>query len=77
MSKAKANEELRTASGTFTSDDPLVGFLYDLMRDNVTPGQVQSLITRIKGQPTKNAVFSNGWLAQYAEYLAEQLRPPT
>ncbi len=32
---------LKEASGSVTSNDPMVGFLYDLMRDYVRPGEIQ------------------------------------
>lgn len=55
------------------SDDPLVLFLYILMRDHLTPGYVEQIM---EGHVEKRlpASFTNGHLAQYAEHLAKRLR---
>lgn len=53
-----------------SDDRPLVSFLYDLMRDHVTPGVVQELVDN---SPNIEIVFTNGHLANYAKELADQL----
>lgn len=66
--RKSANLQLR--SGDVSSDDPLVSFLYELMRDHVVPGKVEELV--------QNAVpsnFTNGYLANYAIDLAARLDP--
>lgn len=62
---------LKEASGSVTSNDPMVGFLYDLMRDYVRPGEIERAVENnlYKGTCT----FSNGWLAKYAEDVVETL----
>ena len=62
---------LRERSGSVRSDDPLVSFLYQLMRDHVAVGVVEGLMGDAEKQPS---VFTNGWLANYAKDLAERLR---
>ncbi len=65
-------EALRERSGTVTSNDRLVSFLYILMRDHVTPGIVEEIVLKHITEDT--AVFTNGWLAKYAEDVAERVR---
>jgi len=57
-------------SGKVTSDDPLVGFLYLLMRDEVPVGTV----ARCARELTTPMTFTNGWLAEYAKDIAGRLR---
>ena len=65
-------EETRAASGSFKSSDPLVGFLYVLMRDDIPAGVVGSTVRdSLNAGPSD---YTNGWLGRYAEYLAGQLR---
>jgi uncharacterized protein YodC (DUF2158 family) len=65
---------LKEASGTVTSDDPMVGFVYDLLRDYVRPGDMERAVENnlYKGTCT----FSNGWLAKYAKDVVETLTKP-
>lgn len=68
------NEHLRAASGNVTSSSRLVGFLYELMRDKVTPGEIQTFMAH-QQYPEEKALYTNGWLANYALYVANQLCP--
>jgi hypothetical protein len=61
-------------SGSIESDDPLASFLYELMRDHVPPGIIEELVQKERLRCRQVVRFSNGWLAQYSIYLAEQLR---
>lgn len=63
--------DLRTASGNFNKNSALVSFLYELMRDHVTPGVVQKLMA--EAVENTDCQYSNGFLAQYADYLAKKL----
>ncbi len=75
--KHRKTLEIRSASGTVTSKDPVVEFLYELMRDHVPPGVVESLVQASEEHRERNdntVVFSNGWLASYAINLAERLK---
>lgn len=65
------NEDLRELSGSVNINSRLVGFLYDLMRDHLTPGIVEELVREAMIEPNIN--YTNGWLAKYAEYLANNL----
>jgi len=75
--KEEKIKEIRTTSGTITSDDPIVEFLYELMRDHIPVGVVENLVQateehRQRGDNT--VIFTNGWLASHALNLAERLR---
>jgi hypothetical protein len=72
-------KNIREDSPRETSDDPLVSFLYLLMRDHLPCGQIEAIMKEIPVQaPDEDsdcAVFSNGWLARHAKHLAARLRP--
>lgn len=63
---------LRTRSGEITSSDPLVCFLYLLMRGHVAAGVVEELA--IESSAVKEVVYTNGFLATYAKDVAARLR---
>lgn len=69
-------DDLRNRSGNVESKDPLVCFLYVLMRDVVPIGQVAGAVkdSLIATKLGKAGAFTNGWLAKYALDLAKQLR---
>lgn len=67
-------DDLREVSGHVSSADPLVNFLYLLMRDEVTPGVVAKILEDSIDEET--TVFTNGWLASYAGYVAKILKKP-
>ena len=54
------------------TDDPLVSFLYELMRDHVTPGKVEKVMSQTV--PFKETRLTNGYLASYAMDVAKRLR---
>lgn len=79
------NKGTRERSGEVTSNDPMVAFLYVLMRDHLPPGVVAELVN--SSQPEHRDVlvddgqhlmtcfaFTNGWLARYAEDLVDRLK---
>ena len=63
---------LRERSGTVVINSRLVSFLYQLMRDQVTPGIVESIVNQSEDEP--EITYTNGWLAKYAEDLANRLK---
>jgi ATP-dependent Clp protease ATP-binding subunit ClpA len=69
------NTALRERSGEVTSTHPLVTFLYLIIRDHLPAGTVEAVVREVSNdqQPT---TFTNGYLAQYAQDLAERLQPP-
>lgn len=73
----KHMHELRFRSGEVEDDRPLVRFLYLLMRNNLTCGDVEELMVQMgrvmPGNGTDVTVFTNGWLASYAQDVADRL----
>jgi hypothetical protein len=59
-------------SGEESSDEPLVSFLYELMRDHVPAGVVEQILLN---SPPGRTKFTNGYLARYAREAAYRLRP--
>lgn len=55
-----------------STKDPLVSFLYELMRDHVTPGVVEKVMSQTV--PFTEHRLCNGYLASYAEDIAKRLR---
>ena len=73
MKNKERNQELREASGAVTFSDPLTSFLYTLMRDELAAGTVERLV-RDAVDGDEVTVFTNGWLANYANNLAGRLQ---
>lgn len=67
------NDRQRRASGTFSCADPQVSFLYQLLRDHVTPGVMERIVREVELEP-QPITYTNGWLAKYADHLAARLR---
>jgi len=75
----KTNDEhnaiMREASGNVQSECKLTSFFYELLRDHVTISDVESLVRRVISEPAGvNYVYTNGWLAKYAENVVKRLR---
>jgi hypothetical protein len=68
----RTKAETCMCSGEVSSDDPLVSFLYLLMRDHVPLGVVAGLIDVSCGAMLSQ--FTNGWLAEYARDCVSRLR---
>lgn len=72
MSGRDARQEaLFLATGRVESSDPLVAFLYLLLRDAAPAGLVLQCVQDVK---PGNGQYTNGHLARYAEHLAAELR---
>lgn len=60
---------------SYTTEDPVASFLYELMRDHVTPGVVERIVRLEEGHAPGDAwVLSNGHLGRYAADLAKRLK---
>jgi hypothetical protein len=66
------NEALRDRSGAVRINSRLVSFLYELMRDHLTPGKIEEIVRSSEKDP--DVLYTNGWLARYAEDLANRLQ---
>lgn len=79
MTLAPANAALRERSGSVDSSDPLVSFLYILMRDHLPAGVVEGIMQKhvvLEGTDDGDeSQFSNGFIARYAKDVAARLRP--
>ncbi len=64
-------------SGNIRDKRKMVAFLYYLMRDHLACGHVAEIVRQIEEIEAKNTVnefeFSNGWIAQYAQYIVDGL----
>lgn len=66
------NEQLRERSGHVINHDRLSAFLYELMRDHVTPGKIEELVRNLP-YPGEEIKYTNGWLASYCEDVAHRI----
>lgn len=71
MSSKSETDSLRERSGTVKINSKLVSFLYELMRDHLPTGKVEELV-RASNDP--DVTYTNGWLALYAQDLANRLK---
>ena len=69
----EATERLREQSGRVECTGRLVSFLYTLMRDELPPGKVEFLVQVTESEGDCKNIYTNGWLAKYAESLAARL----
>jgi len=71
----KSNQGMHARSGRAISDDPLVSFLYIIMRDGtLAPGFIEAVMENHVNRGVV-AHYSNGWLANYCKDIAKRLRP--
>jgi len=64
-------KDIREASKCTDYKDKMVEFLYVLMRDYLPCGLVEEIMRKhVTGEMTK---YCNGWLADYAFYVASRL----
>ena len=79
-------QTLRARSGSVNTTDPLVAFLYVLLRDHVQPADVEYVMKQVSLEhgimlqlgdvETQEFQLSNGWLGCYAKDIAARLRAP-
>lgn len=70
-------KEMREASGNKTTNRLLVAFLYILVRDVLTPGSIERILLTLRdrndGEGQPGLKLTNGWIADYAENIADRL----
>lgn len=66
---------MRTISGRIDDPRPLVAFFYALARDTVPVGALEEVITRLE-EADGPFMFTNGWLAQWAQDAVDRLSTP-
>jgi len=59
-------------SGNVVIKSRLVSFIYVLLRDYITPGKIEDIISN--NTSNKRVKYSNGWLAKYAENISNRLK---
>ena len=69
--KGKLNTELIEISGSIEINSKLVSFLYELLRDHLPASTVQQILSNSQ---IPEVTYSNGFLAQYAQYVANNLK---
>lgn len=68
-------DRIKEVSGNIKSNDPLVHFLYILMRDHLSCGKVEDIMFDVNEfSKNKDTDFGNGWLAQYCMDIAKRLK---
>jgi len=67
-----SQEKLEQDSGKVKHEDRLTAFLYFLMRDELPPGKVQEILDEI-GLPGEEIEYTNGWLANYSKWMADEI----
>ena len=67
----KERDEMYKASGEIESTDPLLAFLYVMLRNGAGPGVIHEALENMTDQPMR---YTNGWLAQYAQFVADKMR---
>ena len=73
-------QRLIESSPRVESEDPLVAFLYLLMRDHMPSADVLKIVHDVvdtQSSESRSHVFTNGHLAGFAVFLANELRKPT
>ena len=75
------NDDLRDRSGEVDTEDPLVVFLYHLLRDHLPAGDVEGIMQKhVFPLPVREdegfprCRFSNGFIAKYAKDVAQRLQ---
>lgn len=71
--KDPGNLRMREASGRVDDPRPLVAFLYELVRDHLTTGALEERIDRLARADAGPFLFTNGWLAGWAQDAADRL----
>lgn len=66
--------EIQVKCGEVNDGRKLVCFLYLLMRDEVTPGRIETILKDVRSAgPEPYYQFCNGYLAQHAQSVADAL----
>lgn len=67
------HKQLRERSGSVDTDSDLVSFFYELLRDHLSAGTVESIAINSKGYGEGKWQLTNGWTAKYAKDLVKRL----
>jgi hypothetical protein len=78
-SNKKFNQAMHKRSGSVEDDDPIVSLIYILMRDHVSPGEMEKVVRDWEEHCERGiyaSSYCNGWLASYAQDLSSRLKHP-
>jgi hypothetical protein len=64
---------LRERSGSVDTNSDLVSFFYELMRDHLSAGTVETIAINSNSYGEGKWALTNGWLANYAKDLVKRL----
>jgi len=65
-------DKMRKASGEIKDTSKLVCFIYLLGRDYLSLGKIEEIMENMRDDGIEHR-FTNGWLAQYSQNVAERL----
>lgn len=68
-----ATLSLRERSGNVRSPNKFVSFVYQLLRDHVSPSDIERCVLDSIGPDSNVTTFTNGYLANYAKDIVERL----
>ncbi len=68
------DESMMKRSGHVSSKDPLVEFIYALLRDELPADKMEAIVRKIEENPDEEITFTNGWLAKYSKDLALRIQ---
>ena len=69
----KANNLLREISIMVEGDNKFPAFLYEIIRDHITTGIVEKLVSGLELDDNDTFLYTNGWLAEYVKGLLIRL----
>lgn len=72
------NDRMRAASGEVNDTRPLVAFLYLLLQSgDLISGELEDVLDEQMDLTASEYQFANGWLASYAQDIADRLLRPS
>jgi len=54
-------------------NNSIQSFFYTLMRDYLTPGEVEKIVQDIEKENSKDIIYTNKYLAKYADNISKRL----
>jgi len=66
-------KEIRKRSGNIHSNNKVVAFVYELLRDHLPSADIEKCVLNSTGPNTEEFIFTNGYLTKYAIDVAKRL----
>jgi len=67
----RKRDEMFQRSGEVESTDPLLAFIYVMIRNGAGPGVIFDALDNMTDETMR---YTNGWIAEYAKYVTEKMR---